>query len=161
MLILTRKPGESLFIGDSVKITVMEIKGNQIRLGIDAPRQLRIAREEIYMQIIEENKMASDISAAGSLGPFLSGTGLSAPGLSGSGLSGPAEQGGATLSGNNMPIDANSQQPLVIKSVAKLNSVKGKFSGNDRAAQAAIDSQKGLTKSPEVIRKKKKPSEEA
>ena len=52
MLILTRKPGESLYIGDDVKVTIVEIKGNQIRVGIDAPADLRIYREEIYKQIL-------------------------------------------------------------------------------------------------------------
>lgn len=60
MLILTRKPGESVYLGDNVKITVVEIKGHQIRLGIDAPRDLRIYREEIYEQIREENRQAAD-----------------------------------------------------------------------------------------------------
>lgn len=59
MLILTRKPGESLYIGDNVKITIVEIKGHQIRVGIDAPPELRIYREEIYLQILEENKQAA------------------------------------------------------------------------------------------------------
>ncbi len=59
MLILTRKPGESIFIGDNVKVTIVEIKGNQIRVGIDAPSELRIYREEIYLQILEENKQAA------------------------------------------------------------------------------------------------------
>jgi|GEM_PF-270346 len=59
MLILTRKPGESLFIGDKIKVVVVEIKGNQIRLGIDAPSDVRILREEIYAQILEENKSAA------------------------------------------------------------------------------------------------------
>lgn len=59
MLILTRKPGESLYIGDKVKVTIVEIKGNQIRVGIDAPQELRIYREEIYLQILEENKSAA------------------------------------------------------------------------------------------------------
>ena len=63
MLILTRKPGESLYIGDSVKITIVEIKGNQIRVGIDAPTDLRIYREEIYMQILEENRKAAESPA--------------------------------------------------------------------------------------------------
>ena len=58
MLILTRKPGESLYIGDDVKVFIVEIKGNQIRLGIEAPRDVRIYREEIYLQILEENKSA-------------------------------------------------------------------------------------------------------
>ena len=60
MLILTRKPGESLYIGDNIKITVVELKGNQIRVGIDAPSDLRIYREEIYLQILEENKKAAE-----------------------------------------------------------------------------------------------------
>lgn len=60
MLILTRKPGESVYLGDNVKITVVEIKGHQIRLGIDAPKDLRIYREEIYEQIRDENRQAAD-----------------------------------------------------------------------------------------------------
>ncbi len=59
MLILTRKPGESIFIGDQIKVTIVEIKGSQIRLGVDAPKDLRIYREEIYEQILEENKQAA------------------------------------------------------------------------------------------------------
>lgn len=66
MLILTRKPGESLYIGDNVKITIVEIKGNQIRVGIDAPSELRIYREEIYLQILEENKKAAAGAHSGS-----------------------------------------------------------------------------------------------
>lgn len=60
MLILTRKPGESLYIGDNIKITIVEIKGHQVRVGIDAPTELRIYREEIYLQILEENKKAAE-----------------------------------------------------------------------------------------------------
>ncbi|MCY4611371.1 MAG: carbon storage regulator CsrA [Gammaproteobacteria bacterium] len=48
MPILTRKIGESLIIDDQVTVTVMEMKGNQVRLGIDAPRDVRIYREEIF-----------------------------------------------------------------------------------------------------------------
>ncbi|RMG42973.1 MAG: carbon storage regulator [Candidatus Dadabacteria bacterium] len=59
MLILTRKPGESVYIGDSVKVTIVEIKGHQIRVGIEAPKELRIYREEIYLQILEENRQAA------------------------------------------------------------------------------------------------------
>jgi len=59
MLILTRKPGESIFIGDQIKVTIVEIKGSQIRLGVEAPKELRIYREEIYQQILEENKQAA------------------------------------------------------------------------------------------------------
>lgn len=64
MLILTRKPGESLYIGDSIKITIVELKGHQIRVGIDAPKEMRIYREEIYLQILEENKNAAESSMA-------------------------------------------------------------------------------------------------
>lgn len=60
MLILTRKPGESLYIGDDVKITIVEIKGHQIRVGIDAPKEYRIYREEIYLAILEENRSAAE-----------------------------------------------------------------------------------------------------
>ena len=64
MLILTRKPGQSLYIGDDVKITVVEIKGHQIRVGIEAPKHYRIYREEIYLQILEENRKAADVTGA-------------------------------------------------------------------------------------------------
>ena len=63
MLILTRKPGESIYIGD-IKVTIVEMKGNQIRVGIDAPPEVRIYREEIYLQIMEENKIAAEASQA-------------------------------------------------------------------------------------------------
>jgi carbon storage regulator len=66
MLILTRKPGQSLYIGDDIKVTIVEIKGHQIRVGIDAPKSYRIYREEIYLQILEENKSAAE--AAGGTG---------------------------------------------------------------------------------------------
>jgi carbon storage regulator len=74
MLILTRKPGESLYIGDDVKVTIVEIKGNQIRVGIDAPADLRIYREEIYKQILEENKSAAEAVMSGSALEQLTGT---------------------------------------------------------------------------------------
>lgn len=61
MLILTRKPGESIYIGD-IKVTIVEMKGNQIRVGIDAPPEVRIYREEIYLQIMEENRIAAETS---------------------------------------------------------------------------------------------------
>jgi carbon storage regulator len=56
MLVLTRKPGQKIFIGDDIKITMMEIRGNQVRIGIDAPDSLPICREEIYGQKKEGNK---------------------------------------------------------------------------------------------------------
>lgn len=51
MLVLTRKLGESIAIGDHIKIRVIQIKGKQVRLGIDAPRDTKIYREEVYTSI--------------------------------------------------------------------------------------------------------------
>ena len=59
MLILTRKAGESITIGDDVKITVVEVKGKQVRIGIDAPRSYMIHREEVYLSIQAENRRAA------------------------------------------------------------------------------------------------------
>jgi carbon storage regulator len=59
MLILSRRPGESLTIGDNITVTVVSINGNQIRLGIDAPRDVRVLRDEIYKAIRDENKAAA------------------------------------------------------------------------------------------------------
>lgn len=56
MLILTRRIGEKLVIDDNVMITVMGAKGNQIRIGIDAPRDVQVHREEIYQRILKERK---------------------------------------------------------------------------------------------------------
>jgi carbon storage regulator len=54
MLILTRRIGEKLIVGGNVTVTVLSIKGNQIRLGIDAPREIKVHREEIYQKIQAE-----------------------------------------------------------------------------------------------------------
>ncbi|OGC75781.1 MAG: carbon storage regulator [candidate division Zixibacteria bacterium RBG_16_50_21] len=59
MLILTRKVGESITIGDDVKITVLGVQGQQVRLGIVAPQKVAVHREEIYLKIQEENKKTS------------------------------------------------------------------------------------------------------
>ncbi len=61
MLVLTRKVGESITIGDEIKVYVMEIKGRQVRLGIQAPRDMVVHREEVYQRILEENRLASQI----------------------------------------------------------------------------------------------------
>lgn len=54
MLILTRRVGESLIISDDMKVTVLGIKGNQIRIGVSAPRDVAVHREEIYNRILRE-----------------------------------------------------------------------------------------------------------
>jgi carbon storage regulator len=59
MLVLTRKLGESIAIDDHIKITVVQIKGKQVRLGIQAPKETKIHREEVYSAIQDQNKTAS------------------------------------------------------------------------------------------------------
>ena len=56
MLILTRRVGETLMIGDEVTVTVLGVKGNQVRIGINAPKNVAVHREEIYQRIKGENE---------------------------------------------------------------------------------------------------------
>lgn len=59
MLLLTRKKGEAILIGDEIKITVIELLGDKVRIGIEAPRDMSVYREEIYLSIKEENQQAA------------------------------------------------------------------------------------------------------
>jgi len=61
MLILTRKVGESLIIGDDVSIVVLGVKGNQVRIGVDAPKSVSVHREEIYNKIQDEKKDTGNV----------------------------------------------------------------------------------------------------
>jgi carbon storage regulator len=61
MLVLTRKVHQSIIIGDDVEVVVLEVRGEQVRLGIRAPKDVAVHRKEIYEQILEENKEASQV----------------------------------------------------------------------------------------------------
>ncbi len=72
MLILTRRAGESLHIGDNIKITVFSVQGKQVKLGIIVPDDTVVYREEVYLRVKEENKQAmlatqNDLFAAAAL----------------------------------------------------------------------------------------------
>lgn len=67
MLALTRKKGESLVINHNIEVTILEIRGDQIKLGISAPRDVSIYRKEVYLQIQEENKAALETNNAEAL----------------------------------------------------------------------------------------------
>jgi carbon storage regulator len=58
MLVLTRRPGESIVVGHNIVITLIEVKGGQVRIGIDAPRDIDVHRLEIYEQVRSENQAA-------------------------------------------------------------------------------------------------------
>lgn len=64
MLILTRRVGETLMVGDDVSITVLGVKGNQVRIGVNAPREIAVHREEIYNRIQKEKEEGTPTSAA-------------------------------------------------------------------------------------------------
>ena len=61
MLVLTRKQGEKVQIGDNISILIMDIKGKQVRIGIEAPADIKVHREEIYQKIQDENIAASNV----------------------------------------------------------------------------------------------------
>ena len=58
MLILTRRPGESLYLGENIRMTVLGIQGKQVKLGLDVPADTTVYREEVYKRVIEENQLA-------------------------------------------------------------------------------------------------------
>jgi len=60
MLVFTRKIGETVAIGNEIKVKILEIRGNQVRLGIEAPKEITIHREEVFLKIQKENKFAAN-----------------------------------------------------------------------------------------------------
>ena len=62
MLALSRKKNEAIMVNNNIEITVLEIRGDQVKLGIAAPKEIPIYRKEVYVQIQQENQAATDIS---------------------------------------------------------------------------------------------------
>lgn len=64
MLILSRKSGESLVIGENIKVRILEIKGDSVKIGINAPRETTVHRQEVYEAILQENQAAAKVEKA-------------------------------------------------------------------------------------------------
>lgn len=71
MLALTRKKGEALVINNNIEITVLEIRGDQIKIGISAPKNVPIYRKEVYLQIQQENEAAISVDGLDALNNLL------------------------------------------------------------------------------------------
>ncbi len=64
MLALSRKKNEALIINNNVEVTILEVKGDQVKIGIEAPREIPVYRKEVYLQIQEANKESADVENA-------------------------------------------------------------------------------------------------
>lgn len=67
MLILSRRVGEKIVIGDEVTVSIVEVRGDQVKIGIEAPRSVKVFREEVFIAIQEENRAAAEAAAAGEI----------------------------------------------------------------------------------------------
>ena len=67
MLALSRKKGEALIINNNIEVTILEIKGDQVKIGISAPKEVPVYRKEVYVQIQEANKAATAVSGLDAL----------------------------------------------------------------------------------------------
>jgi len=65
VLVLTRKLGESIVIGENIRVTVIDVHGKQVRLGVEAPRDVSVHRGEVYERIVEENRQAAGAEPTG------------------------------------------------------------------------------------------------
>lgn len=63
MLVLSRKVNQSIMIGDDIEIKVLEIRGDQVRIGIEAPKKIPVHRKEVYEAIVKENMLAAQMAA--------------------------------------------------------------------------------------------------
>lgn len=71
MLALSRKKNEAIIISNNIEITILEVKGEQVKIGISAPKEVSVYRKEVYLQIQEANKAATDSSGMEALKKFL------------------------------------------------------------------------------------------
>lgn len=71
MLALSRKKNEALIINNNIEVTILEIKGDQVKIGITAPREIPVYRKEVYVQIQESNKEATDVKGLEALKDLL------------------------------------------------------------------------------------------
>jgi len=73
MLALSRKRGEALIINNNIEVTILEVKGDQVKIGITAPKEVPVYRKEVYLQIQEANQAAADTSGLDALKNLLGG----------------------------------------------------------------------------------------
>ena len=71
MLTLSRKKNESLIVNNNIEVTILDIKGDQVKIGISAPKEIHIYRKEIYMQIQDANKNATSVEGLAGLKDLL------------------------------------------------------------------------------------------